>query len=84
MDEWVLSMVLTSTEESIAVGLSNSTTRVIEVESLKMIRDFDGDTPTFSGDNKMLFTRSNEAKDISVFDVPHSSFLRHMKPSVIH
>ena len=82
MDEQVWSMVLTLTEDQIAVGLRGFKTQVMEVESLQITRHYDGYRPTLSGDNNMIFTHS-KSNDINCFDVLYSSFLHQMKSIVV-
>ena len=82
MDEYVYKMVLTLTEDQIAVGLNGCKTQVMEVESLQTTRHYDGTRPTLSGDNNMIFTKS-KSKDINCFDVLYSSFLHQMKSIVV-
>ena len=73
MDAEVFSMVLTLTEDQIAVGLSGFKTQVMEVESLQTTRHYDGYKTTLSGDNNMIFTHS-KSKDINCFDVLYFMF----------
>ena len=82
MNAMVYTMVLTLTEDQIAVGLSGYKTQVMEVESLQTTRHYDGNTPTLSGENNMIFTRSKKI-DINCFDVLYSSFIHQMKSIVV-
>ena len=82
MDEWVLSMVITLTENQIVVGLQGYKTQVMEVTSLQTTHHLDGSKPTLSEDNSMIFTRF-KSKDINCFDVLYSSFLHQMKSIVV-
>lgn len=75
-------IVLTNTEESILVGVHRGNTRKsieITIQDMKTSREFNGRYLTLTADNQMLFTSTNDRKDIGIYNVSHLPLIYCMK-----